>query len=218
MTDRVLRRRYQRRGRLLGAQATRDAILAAARELFAERGFAGTTIDAIAARADVAPQTVYAGFRSKAAIAREMRGLVETEAGIIERFEAALAEPAPGRTLELVASLTRHVCENHGDLYQLFTTAQEPELAAVGAELLEAQRFGMRRLVARLSAAGALRPGLNPDDAVSILWALSSVELYRKLVSGSGWPAEKFERWLAGTLKDLILRFPSHDAEEGVDA
>ena len=43
------RRRYQTAGRRLGAQATRDSILQAARSLFAERGFAGTTIEAIAA-------------------------------------------------------------------------------------------------------------------------------------------------------------------------
>ncbi len=209
MGARVNKRRYQRRGRLLGAQATRDSIVQAARELFAQRGFAGTTIDAIATRADVAPQTVYAVFGSKAAIAGEMRGLVEREAGITERFQTLMAEPDSSRQMELVADLTRHVCENHGDLYELFTSAKEPELAAVGKDMLEAQRFGMRQLVAKLAQSEALAGGLDPDDAVSIFWALSSVELYRKLVTESGWMPEKFESWLATTLKQLVLQKPS---------
>lgn len=208
MTENRQRRRYQRRGRLLGAQATREAIVQSARELFAQHGFAGTTIDAIAARAEVAPQTVYAAFGSKAAIAAEMRGLVEREAGIIERFQALMAEPNASLQVDLVAELTRHVCEKHGDLYELFAAAKEPELAAVGAELLEAQRYGVRELVAKLGAAGALRRGLGPDDAVTIIWALSSVELYRKLVRESGWEAEKFEGWLAAALKRLVLERP----------
>lgn len=178
----------------------------AGRELFAERGFAGTTIDAIAERAAVAPQTVYAAFGSKAAIAGQMRGLVEREAGIIERFRALMAEPSPNLQMELAADLTRHVCENHGDLYELFTSAKEPELAAVGEEMLEAQRFGMRQLIAKLVPSGALRSDLDPDDAISILWALTSVELYRKLVRQSGWTPEKYQSWLAAALKQLVLQ------------
>jgi AcrR family transcriptional regulator len=208
VSRKVQRRRYHRRGRLAGAQATRESIVQAARELFAQRGFAGTTIDAIAARADVAPQTVYAVFGSKAAIASEMRGLVEREAGIVERFQALMAEPDPERQMELVADLTRHVCQNHGDLYELFTAAKEPELAAVGTELLDAQRFGVRQLVARLVSARALASDLDPDDAVSIVCALSSVELYRNLVTTSGWSPEKFENWLAATLKQVVLQRP----------
>jgi TetR/AcrR family transcriptional regulator, regulator of autoinduction and epiphytic fitness len=199
------RRRYQGAGRRLAAQATRDSILRAARSLFAERGFARTTIEAIAAQAEVAPQTVYAAFGSKTAIAGEFRFLLEREADIPRRFQRMLAEPDPGRQLELVARIGRHISELHGDVYELFIDSKEPELAAVRKEMLDAQRYGMRLLVDGLVERGALRPGLDREDAVSILWAVSSIELYRKLVTQSGWSPARFERWLGRTLKELIL-------------
>jgi AcrR family transcriptional regulator len=42
------------------AEATRQAIIDAARRLFAERGYFATKVDDIAAKARVAPATVYA--------------------------------------------------------------------------------------------------------------------------------------------------------------
>src|SRR6478736_3395066 len=49
-------------------EATRDAIERAAWELFAERGYASTTIEDISERADVASRTFFRHFRSKEAV------------------------------------------------------------------------------------------------------------------------------------------------------
>lgn len=199
------RRRYHRRARLLGAQATKDAIVRAARALFAERGFEGTTIEAIAARAEVAPQTVYASFGSKRAIATQMRTLVEREAGIVEVHHQVLGETDARRQLERVASLARQVCEQHGDLYRLFVFAHEPELRAVGGKLLQAQRFGMRQVVESLTRLKALKLGVDPKESVDVLMALASVEMYEKLVTDCGWSPDQFEGWLGSALAQLLL-------------
>src|SRR5437870_1990272 len=47
---------------------TRQAILDAARDLIDEHGFAHTTIDQIAERADIAPRTFFRHFSSKEAV------------------------------------------------------------------------------------------------------------------------------------------------------
>jgi AcrR family transcriptional regulator len=47
---------------------TRRAIVDAARDLFEEQGYDGTTIDQIADRADIAPRTFFRYFRSKEAL------------------------------------------------------------------------------------------------------------------------------------------------------
>src|SRR5258707_8479830 len=50
------------------AERTRDAIVAAAYELFATKGYAETTIDEIAERADIAPRTFFRYFPAKEAL------------------------------------------------------------------------------------------------------------------------------------------------------
>lgn len=54
------------RGRRRGSPDTRAAILTAARELFADRGFSGTTVRAIAASAGVDPALVHHYYGTKA--------------------------------------------------------------------------------------------------------------------------------------------------------
>jgi AcrR family transcriptional regulator len=64
-TERSWRRPAPHTGRRPGESGTRVAILQAARALFAERGFEGATIRAIAARAAVDPALVHHYFGSK---------------------------------------------------------------------------------------------------------------------------------------------------------
>src|SRR5438874_11702470 len=54
--------------RELHAARTRDAIVSAALELFEQRGFHETTVDDIAARADIAPRTFFRYFPTKEAV------------------------------------------------------------------------------------------------------------------------------------------------------
>jgi AcrR family transcriptional regulator len=59
------RRAYRSPERTERAQRTRAAVLAAAHELFSERGYAGTTMRLVAAAAGVSVPTVELLFRTK---------------------------------------------------------------------------------------------------------------------------------------------------------
>ena len=78
------------------AADTRRRIAAAALELFTEHGFGGTTVAAIAERAGVSAQTVYATFGSKGAILRALLAQMEENAdaaGWRERIAIRIRSP-----------------------------------------------------------------------------------------------------------------------------
>ena len=59
------RRRYNSPLRAEQADGTRRRVLAAARELFLARGYAGTTVAAVAQAAGVSPDTIYVSLGGK---------------------------------------------------------------------------------------------------------------------------------------------------------
>src|SRR6476620_3983651 len=67
-TSRPARRKYDNSRRRADAQARQRRIIEAATALFVEQGFGATSIDQIAAAADVSSPTVYATFGSKAGV------------------------------------------------------------------------------------------------------------------------------------------------------
>src|SRR5947209_6975133 len=112
------RRKYNRTGRAQAAAATRDAIATAARLIFRERGFAGTTMESIAAEAGYAPQTVYFHFGTKAAILKHLVEESKSER-VIPLYQRSLAAEDPREQLALAVSIGRFGAEAGWDLTQV---------------------------------------------------------------------------------------------------
>lgn len=89
------------RGRRPGPSRTRDALIEAARRRFAETGYAGTSLRAIAGEAGVDPALVTHFFGSKENLFREVLGWPFDPAVAAERIAGASAEP--GRLGERLA-------------------------------------------------------------------------------------------------------------------
>ena len=66
------RRAYDGTKRRAGALTRRAVVLAAARELFLQDGFASTTVAAVAERAGVSKETVYKRFGGKPGLVRAL--------------------------------------------------------------------------------------------------------------------------------------------------
>jgi len=190
-------------------------VLTAARELFPERGYAGTTINDIATAAGVAVETIYRSFGSKAAL---FRGVLEAAiAGGAERaamppeqrpaVRKMAEEPDPRHVLELHAATQPGIHARSGPYDRVLREAAsaDPDLADVWRQL-EAQRLtGMRRLAQRLHDLGALRPGLSVEKARDILWTVNSHAVYDLLVVQRGWPPERYRDWIVATNVHALL-------------
>ena len=99
MTDRP--RPYHSKVRDDQARATRRRIVDAGRELFLERGYGPTTIDAIAERAEVGRKTIFTSVGGKAAVLKlafdwSLAGDDEPVA-IADRPESRHDDERPGR-------------------------------------------------------------------------------------------------------------------------
>jgi hypothetical protein len=64
---------------------------------------------------------------------------------------------------------------------------------------------GVRGLISKLEAVGALAPGLTAIQAAGLMSTLCSVEAFADLTSRYGWTAGQCEAWLASALCQLLL-------------
>jgi AcrR family transcriptional regulator len=205
-----VKRRYDTTGRRQAAARTRTAVLDAARELFTERGYAATTMTAIADRAGVALDTVYASAGRKPELARL---LIETAISGTDQavpaeqrdyVQAIQAAPDAGTKIAVYAAAMTAIAPRMALVLSIIQQARdEPELAAMWAEIAERRAANMRRFVADLATAAPLR--LDPDHGADVVWATNAPELYQLLVGQRGWSSQRYQQFLTDTWQRVLL-------------
>src|ERR1700750_2915861 len=98
------------------ADQTRHDILQAARQLFARRGYAATSVTDIAREAGVAVQTIYARVRSKRGSLMALIALIDEEADVGGLVAGVRAASTPEDALAAEVRLTRAFQERCGDI------------------------------------------------------------------------------------------------------
>jgi AcrR family transcriptional regulator len=208
MSDEV-KRAYRSPRRREQAKETRRRILAAARALFVGEGYGRTTIDAIAAEAGVAVQTVYAAFGSKGAILMALLDQLVIEADLPRlRQGLAAATGNPRRQLHEAISFTGRLYAAGFDLIDLARTVSgvEPDLARMW-QAGEQRRYEVdSELVAEWARAGALRSGLSARAATDLLWALSGPDAFRLLIKERAWSERSRVERLSRMLELMLFK------------
>ena len=189
------------------AQLTRDQILGAARQLFAERGYSRTSVRDIAEAAGVSSQTVYDSIGSKQAIVARLNDLIDAEADIVTIVGAGISSGDPDQVLAVQAKVARSIMEQCGDIIRAVVSgaAAEPDLALVLAEGHRRHVEGARRIVATLQELGALHGSVTADAAADTLSATSDVSFALLLVDAYGWSLDAVETWITATNRSVLL-------------
>lgn len=201
------RSRYRSPLREERAADTRRRIATAALELFAEHGFAQTTVAAVAAAAGVSVQTIYATFGSKTAIVRALLEQFEENADADAWSARIAAEPDPRRKLEAFAQWSASIFSTSRRVITAAAgAAGDPAMLELKAEGDRHRREGVRRLISGLAASGTLRPGLSRREATDRAWILTGLEVYLATTDGCGWSDATYATWLAGLLIADLLR------------
>ena len=198
MTRPVKTRSYRSPIRAAQADDTRLAILAAARDLFISEGY-GATVAAIAARAGVAVDTVYASVGRKPDLVR----------AVIDMVLGSSEEPIPAEQRDYVrriqsAATAREKIEAYADaltrLLPLLAPLQQalrqagqtdPHCARAWRELVDRRAARMVLLTRELRRTGDLRADLDDQHVADIIWATNSAE-YFELLTQRGWSPQQF--------------------------
>ena len=217
MTDDVkpLKRVYRSTKRADRVAQTRRDILATAGVLFRAHGYTAVAMPFIANEAGVGVETIYRAFGSKAGLFKAVidaavaGGGVRAERSVEERpaIRAIIDEPDPRRQVERYAATQPGIHRRSGPLLRALSgaAATDPALAELWREIEASRLDGQGRFVGMLAERQALKADVTVERGRDGLWTLCSLAVYDMLVETRGWSAERYERWLADRLIDLLL-------------
>jgi AcrR family transcriptional regulator len=195
-------------------RATRHKVLAAARGLFLHRGYFGATIEAIAQRAAVSPQTVYNVVGGKAALLKAVYDVAlagdDEPVPMGERpiFQAMATAPDARTCLALYAKLGREIVSRAGPLVTVVFvegTGRDPDLRAFIDKIERERAIGTSSMAHHIATRFGLRPVLTEAEAADVLWSLTSPELADRFTRRRGWSLDRYEQWLGQTMADALV-------------
>ena len=207
------KRKYDSARRQAQAGETRRQILEAAHKLFVERGYAGTTIEAIAKEAGVALKTVYAVFKNKWKILVALLNNSSSNSGeenipMLERAgpEAVSQERDQRRQLQIFAQVIANNMVGAAYISEIMQVAAktEEDIDKMVQNLNQQRWQHMAVAVQQITSNGPLR---EKDEALSTdtVWTLTSPEVFLLLTRDRSWSKEKYAEWLADTLTRALL-------------
>jgi AcrR family transcriptional regulator len=205
----VKTRRYRSALREQKAAQTRHAVIAAARALFREQGYAGTAVGQVADRAGVSVDTVYTSVGRKP----------ELLLAVLDSVLAGGDEPVPAEQRDYVRAIRQaSTAEEKLHIYAHALGGLLPRTAPLLEALRDAARTDqgcadvwrqvnerraahMLLLAQDLRATGRLREDLTDQEVADVLWSTNAVE-YFGLLSSRGWDGSR----VGALLEDLWTR------------
>jgi AcrR family transcriptional regulator len=205
-------RKYNAPARTAAAERTRAAILAAAKRVFEERGWAGATVRLIAQEAGVSQKTVEALHGTKGRLLAEtvtyaIRGDVES-VEMLQRPHILEMEsvPSAAEMLDLHAAHLRRVNKRSAAIAFVVEQAApgEPDVRALWRRMnhnrLVGVRWAARTLLAKPGIAQVAAEEIEPIFLIAFDWGT-----YRLLTEVAGLSADEYEAWLRSYYGKMLL-------------
>lgn len=199
----MTRRPYRMQARAATVAQTRQAVLAAARELFEGDGFAQVSLDDVAEAAEVSRGTVYHHFGSRAGLIEALTTATDDAAGYPQLLAASRQDDPAAALHDTMVAAVGFVHRTRPLFDQLRTLAHlEPDTR----RMVERKDAGRRTLIAdlvhRTAADDLLTDTTTPAHATALLTAISSYEAIRELLDTcpSVDDAQQVTSWTVGRL------------------
>lgn len=184
------------------SRRTREALLAATREILESDGFAGLTMTAVAERAGVTRRAAYLHFASRAALVDALFAYVADREGLEQSAARVWAAPDAVGALRAWAA---HYADYHFRVLAVDRAVsrverKDPDAAAHRARVRGAKLANCRRIAQWLADEDVLAPAWTVDTAAQMLSALTNSDLIESLMIDCGWSATDFTNRIAELL------------------
>jgi AcrR family transcriptional regulator len=193
------------------ADQTRAAVIAAARRLFAEKGFFQAKVEQIARLSRVSPATVYAQCGGKQGLLRSLMDSWTQAPMVVESLQESLAAGDAALVMQTLSAAYLQITRQWGDVIRVVIDVA-PHDAESGAVLATAQRRHNRNLTAicrHLEDIGALRDGVDARLASRIITYYYGIDGLLRTREVFGWSLDRSNEWLLAQASAGILRSPA---------
>ena len=196
------------------ADQTRAAVLAAARQLFAENGFFQTKVEQIARLSRVSPATVYAQCGGKQGLLRSLMDSWTQAPMVVKSLQESLAAGDAALVMQTLSTAYLQITKQWGDVIRVVidVAPHDSESAIV---LATAQRRHNRNLAAicrHLADIGALRDDVDARLATRIITYYYGIDGLLRTREVFGWSLERSNDWALAHASAAVLRSPAESS------
>lgn len=195
------------------ARATRRRIVQAAGDLFLAQGYGATQLQEIADHAGVAVQTIYFAFGNKRTVLKELVDVTiqgdDEPVPTMERtwFREMLGAPTAADQLRLHVTGTRPILERVAPIVRVVdaAAAADPEVAVLWPDEVDPRLTVLEHAADALLAKPDVRHGLEPAEAIDVMFGLLSPELFLVMTAQRGWAPSQWQTWTYDLLAAQLL-------------
>jgi AcrR family transcriptional regulator len=206
------KRAYVSVARTQQAQQTRSRVIDAATRLFVERGYARTTMRAIAAEAGVSVPTVELLFNTKAQLLHVVLDVAiagdDEPVPVLSRAWANDAQSAHDvvEFLSVVAGVLRDAqVRSAGVMLAAYEAAtSDPDIHVLIADRESQRQRSAAWIVDGVTARAALRPGLDRAAAIEMVWLMMDPVIFSRLTRNRSWSTDHYASWFAESVTRLL--------------
>lgn len=201
-------RKYEQVVRADAAEQTRRRILDAVGQRLREAPTEQLSLDKVARLARVSRSTIYADFGSRAGLFDAFVVDLWERTGLPALTEAVATPDALEHLRNGLAAASRMKAQEL-DVYRVLHAMDRLDPASTGGALQTMEsdrRGGMEHLARRLDEDGLLRDDVAVEEAIDVLWMLTSFESLDLLVTGRGLSVDEVVDRLQTTAERTLCR------------
>jgi AcrR family transcriptional regulator len=201
-------RKYEQVLRAEAAEQTRRRILDAVGKRLKAAPNEQPSLDQVAKLAKVSRSTIYTDFGNRAGLFDAFVVDLWERTGLAELTQAVAADDARTQLREGLAAASRMKAKDL-EIYRVLHAMDRIDPASAGGKVRvmeQDRRAGMEALARNLHDSKELRKGVTVDEALDVLWVLTSFESLDLLLTGRGVPLEEAIERLYVTAERALLR------------